>query len=96
VKVTMLKAKQMNNKIKHLPNGDFEVVYDSTGETTYEMSTPELAKELERRRNITRGAEHHSDKGYSLSTHEKQAEFARKRHYTNTTNPIDFPEERED
>jgi radical SAM superfamily enzyme YgiQ (UPF0313 family) len=65
----------MNNKIKHLPNGDFEVVYDSTGEA----STPELAKELERRRNITRGAEHHSDKGYSLSTHEKQAEFARKR-----------------
>jgi hypothetical protein len=83
----------MNNKIKHLPNG-FEVVYESTGEATYEMSTPELAKELERRRNITRGAEHHSDKGYSLSTHEKQAEFAKQRnyHYTNTTNPIDFPE----
>ncbi len=70
----------MNNKIKHLPNG-FEVVYEPTGEATYEMSTPELAKELERRRNITRGADHHSDKGYSLSTHEKQAEFARKRNY---------------
>jgi hypothetical protein len=71
----------MNNKIKQQPNGDFEVVYESTGEATYEMSTPELAKELERRRNITRGAEHHSDKGYSLSTHEKQAEFARKRNH---------------
>ena len=35
----------------------------------------------------------HSDKGYELSTHEKQAEFAKKRnyHYTNTDNPIDFP-----
>jgi hypothetical protein len=38
-------------------------------------------------------AKWHSDKGYKLSTHEKQAEFARKRnyHYTNTDNPIDFP-----
>jgi hypothetical protein len=36
----------------------------------------------------------HSDKGYTESTLEKQAEFARKRnyHYTNTSNPIDFPE----
>ena len=35
----------------------------------------------------------HSDKGYKLSTHEKQAEFAKNRnyHYTNTDNPIDFP-----
>jgi hypothetical protein len=84
----------VNNKIKQQPNGDFVVVYDSTGEATYEMSTPELAKELERRRNITRGAEHHSDKGYQESTLEKQQEFAKKRnyHYTNTDNPIDFPE----
>jgi hypothetical protein len=31
--------------------------------------------------------------GYELSTHEKQAEFAKNRnyHYTNTDNPIDFP-----
>lgn len=38
-----------------------------------------------------------SDKGYKLSTHEKQAEFAAKRnyHYTNTDNPIDFPKESE-
>ena len=38
-------------------------------------------------------AKDHSDKGYRESTHEKQAEFARKRnyHYTNTDNPIDFP-----
>ena len=27
------------------------------------------------------GAEHHSDKGYQESTHEKQAEFARNRNY---------------
>ena len=33
------------------------------------------------------------DKGYELSTHEKQAEFAKNRnyHYSNTNNPIDFP-----
>jgi hypothetical protein len=33
------------------------------------------------------------DNEYRLSTHEKQAEFAKKRnyHYTNTDNPIDFP-----
>ena len=33
------------------------------------------------------------DKGYELSTHEKQQEFAKNRnyHYTNTDNPIDFP-----
>ena len=29
--------------------------------------------------NTITGAELHSDKGYSVSTHEKQAEFARKR-----------------
>jgi hypothetical protein len=39
-------------------------------------------------------AKWHSDKGYRESTHEKQAEFAKNRnyHYTNTDNPIDFPE----
>jgi hypothetical protein len=64
----------MNNTIKHLPNGDFEVVYD----------TP-----------LGKAEEFHSDKGYKLSTHEKQAEFAKKRsyHYTNTDNPIDFPKD---
>lgn len=31
--------------------------------------------------NIMVGAEHHSDKGYSESTHERQAEFAKKRNY---------------
>ena len=43
--------------------------------------------------NILAGAEQMSDKGYELSTHEKQQEFADKRnyHYTNTDNPIDFP-----
>jgi hypothetical protein len=58
----------MNNTIKHLPNGDFEVVYE--------------AEEM------------HSDKGYRESTLEKCQEFARKRnyHYTNTDNPIDFPD----
>jgi hypothetical protein len=62
----------MNNTIKHLPNGDFEVLYD----------TP-----------LGKAEEIHSDKGYTLSTHEKQQEFAKKRnyHYTNTDNPIDFP-----
>lgn len=36
-----------------------------------------------------------SDKGYQLSTHEKQAEFALKRNYhlSNTDNPVDFPNE---
>lgn len=36
---------------------------------------------------------HAGDGGYNLSTHEKQAEFAKKRNYhiTNTDNPIDFP-----
>lgn len=45
--------------------------------------------------NILAGADHMSDKGYEESTHEKQAEFALKRnyHYTNTDNPIDFPDE---
>ena len=45
--------------------------------------------------NILAGADHMSDKGYELSTHEKQEEFARKRNYhiTNTDNPIDFPDE---
>jgi hypothetical protein len=35
------------------------------------------------------------DNEYRLSTHEKQAEFAKKRnyHYTNTDNPIDFPKQ---
>ena len=34
------------------------------------------------------------DKGYTESTLEKQAEFARKRNYhiSNTNNPIDFPQ----
>ena len=43
--------------------------------------------------NLAEVAKDHSDKGYKESTHEKQAEFARKRnyHYTNTDNPIDFP-----
>ena len=31
--------------------------------------------------NILAGESHHSDKGYEESTHEKQAEFARKRNY---------------
>jgi hypothetical protein len=31
--------------------------------------------------NLLAGAEIMSDKGYELSTHEKQAEFARKRNY---------------
>ena len=36
-----------------------------------------------------------NDKGYELSTHEKQQKFARKRNYhiSNTDNPIDFPVE---
>jgi len=47
--------------------------------------------------NIIAGAEQQGDddKNYELSTLEKQAEFAAKRnyHYTNTDNPIDFPNE---
>ena len=43
---------------------------------------------------LAKAASMMSDKGYSESTHEKQAEFARKRNYhiSNTDNPIDFPE----
>jgi hypothetical protein len=46
--------------------------------------------------NILAGAKQHDDGiGYEESTHEKQAEFARKRNYhiSNTNNPIDFPDE---
>jgi len=45
--------------------------------------------------NILAGAEHMSDKGYRLSTHEEAKAFAKKRsyHISNTTNPIDFPDE---
>ena len=46
--------------------------------------------------NILAGADIHAgDGGYEESTHEKQAEFARKRNYhiSNTDNPIDFPDE---
>jgi hypothetical protein len=44
--------------------------------------------------NLSSAEEIHSDKGYEESTLEKQQEFAKKRnyHYTNTDNPIDFPE----
>lgn len=46
--------------------------------------------------NLLAGALQHDDGiGYEESTHEKQAEFARKRNYhiSNTNNPIDFPDE---
>jgi hypothetical protein len=44
--------------------------------------------------NLAEVAKDHSDKGYKESTLEKCEEFAAKRnyHYTNTDNPIDFPE----
>jgi hypothetical protein len=44
--------------------------------------------------NLAEVAKDHSDKGYRESTLEKCQEFARKRnyHYTNTDNPIDFPD----
>lgn len=43
---------------------------------------------------LSQAEEIHSDKGYEESTLEKAKEFAQKRnyHYTNTNNPIDFPE----
>lgn len=45
--------------------------------------------------NLHAGAEQNTEETiqYSLSTHEEQSEFAKKRnyHYTNTDNPIDFP-----
>jgi hypothetical protein len=47
--------------------------------------------------NIKAGAEQQGDddKNYELSTQEKYDEFVLKRnyHYTNTDNPIDFPNE---
>ena len=46
--------------------------------------------------NILAGAEQQGDedKNYEISTQEKYDEFVKKRnyHYTNTDNPIDFPE----
>ena len=36
--------------------------------------------------NLAEIAKDHSDKGYRESTHEKQAEFAKKRNYTYETN----------
>lgn len=56
------------------------------------FTTEDRIKALE---NIRAGAEQQGDddKGYEESTHEKQAEFAKKRNYhiSNTDNPIDFP-----
>ena len=40
-----------------------------------------LDKEIAKR-NILAGESHHTDKGYQLSTHEKQAEFSKNRNYT--------------
>ena len=58
------------------------------------MNANELVIQLH---DLAEVAKDHSDKGYELSTHEKQQEFARKRnyHYSNTDNPIDFPKEDE-
>lgn len=44
--------------------------------------------------NLSQAEEIHSDKGYQESTLEKVEEFAKKRnyHYSNTDNPIDFPQ----
>jgi hypothetical protein len=38
-------------------------------------------QEIKNRLAILEAAEMHSDKGYELSTHEKQAEFAKQRNY---------------
>ena len=40
--------------------------------------------------NILLAGLHMSDKGYELSTHEKQQEFARKRCWCHTCKPIDY------
>ena len=40
--------------------------------------------------NIRVAESHMADKGYELSTHEKQAEFARKRCWCHTCKPIDY------
>jgi hypothetical protein len=85
----------MNNTIKHLPNGDFEVLYESKlNASELVIQLHDLARETKDIR-IRRLADELAeiDNEYRLSTHEKQAEFDKKRnyHYTNTTNPIDFP-----
>jgi hypothetical protein len=90
----------MNNTIKHLPNGDFEVLYESKlNASDLVIQLHDLARETKDNRirtiadNLAEVAKDHSDKGYRESTLEKCQEFARKRnyHYTNTDNPIDFP-----
>jgi hypothetical protein len=78
----------MNNRIKHLPNGDFEVVYESkVNASDLVIQLHDLARETKDNRirtiadNLAEVAKDHSDKGYRESTHEKQAEFDRKRNY---------------
>jgi hypothetical protein len=92
----------MNNTIKHLPNGDFEVLYESNvNASELVIQLHDLARDMKDSRirkiadDLAEVAKDHSDKGYRESTHEKQAEFAKNRnyHYTNTDNPIDFPKQ---
>ena len=40
----------MNNKIKHLPNGDFEVIYEVHSDKDYELGTLEEATEFAKKR----------------------------------------------
>lgn len=47
-----------------------------------QMDQLKLAMNLWKNRNILAGESHHTDKGYQESTHERQAEFAKKRNYT--------------
>ena len=78
----------MNNRIKHLPNGDFEVVYESkVNASDLVIQLHDLARDMKDSRirkiadDLAEIAKWHSDKGYSESTLEKQAEFAKKRNY---------------
>lgn len=44
----------MNNKIKHLPNGDFQVIYDAEeihSDKGYEVDDLEKAEEFDKKRN---------------------------------------------
>jgi hypothetical protein len=80
----------LNNTIKHLPNGDFEVIYCNPH--------PDAPHGFLRDASHSAGryvceCEWWDEKDYELSTLEEAEEFDKKRnyHYTNTDNPIDFP-----
>lgn len=71
-----------SERIRTYHEADNRVTDHASGlQATYTsvMDKGELDAMIEARAKVLAGADLHSDKGYQLSTHEKQAEFARKR-----------------